>query len=108
MQNLFGEEEVSRDTNYDHEAGKRYCAMLGLQWDEDFARRADEMAHDNDMTQAQFDLLVREYAWKIAWLFCPRTYPWKTRVKLALHFLNPFARHIQDVAAENLQKNKET
>lgn len=97
MKDLFGQEEVSRDTFYDHEASKRYVGMLGLKWDEDFARRADKLAHDNDMTQAQFNLLVRECTWSMAWDFCPRTYTWKGRLLMALHFLNPFANDIRNL-----------
>lgn len=107
MEDLFG--EVSRDTYYDHTAGKRYCEMLGLQWDEKFAMRADKMAREDfGLSQAGFNLLVYEYAWKVAWMMCPRVYPWRTRIAIALRFLNPFVQHVQVTAAKKFQDQKET
>lgn len=108
MKDLFGQEEVSRDTNYDHEPGKRYCAMLGLKWDEPFAKRADQIAYDEfGLSQLGFDRIVQEYAWRMAVLWCPRSYPWYARLLIAFHFLNPFAKDIRKVAAEKFNQQKE-
>lgn len=78
--------------NYDHSNGKAYVAHIGMQWDDNFAARVDKVAHDNGITQEQFDVMVREYAWQVKVMFTPKQYDWRSRVLIALHFLNPFSR----------------
>ncbi len=78
--------------NYNHADGKRYVKMIGLLWDEEFAARVDKVAHAHGITQPQFNVMVREHAWRIKCLFNPNSYaPWQ-RVLLAAYFLNPFAK----------------
>ena len=76
--------------HYHHDDGKAYSASLGLGWDEAFAERADKVALKHGLTQPQWDVLVREHAWRVKCLFNPKMYPWKVRFLLAFHFLNPF------------------
>lgn len=78
--------------NYDHDDGKRYCEHIGLKWDFEFAQRVDTIAHEQGITQEQFDTMVREHAWRIKVLFSPRAYSIYQRVVIALHFLNPLAK----------------
>lgn len=82
------------DLHYDHSNGKAYCEMLEMPWDEDFASRIDELAHEAGLNQEQWDLMVREYAWRVKWMFTPTTYSFTQRIMLALHFLNPFAKEL--------------
>lgn len=77
--------------HYDHTAGQEYCKMLGMGWDEAFAKRVDTTAHENDITQEQFDVMVREYAWRVKTMWNPRKYTIVQRIMIALFFLNPFA-----------------
>lgn len=76
--------------NYSHDAGMAYAKQLGMEWDAPFAARADAVAHEHGITQEQFDVMVREYSWKMRQTFTPANYPWHARLLLALHFVNPF------------------
>ena len=76
--------------HYHHDDGKAYVKQLGLQWDRAFAERVDMVALKNGLTQPQWDVMVREYAWRVKCLFNPKMYSWKARILLAMHFLNPF------------------
>lgn len=78
--------------HYNHEAGKKYVKLLGMQWDEVFAERVDGVALKSGLTQPQWDVMVHEYAWRVKCLFTPSLYPWRARILLALHFINPFAK----------------
>ncbi len=78
--------------NYNHGPGKRYCDSINMLWDAEFAARADALVYDEGLTQDQWDLLIREHAWRIKWLFSPRNYSWRDRLAIALFFLNPFAK----------------
>lgn len=83
----------SKETSYDHTAGKAYVEMLGgMKWDEEFANRADGIAHAHGLSQDAWDELVREYAWKMKWIFTPKNYTWTGRFMLAMYFLNPFSK----------------
>ena len=78
--------------HYNHEAGKEYVKSIGLQWDVAFAERVDSVALQSGLTQVQWDVLIREYAWRVKCMFTPPLYSWKQRLLLAAHFLNPFAK----------------
>lgn len=85
---------VVPNLHYDHSPGKRYCEELGMGWDFAFADRADGVAHEHGLTQEQWDVMVREYAWRIHTLFEPTNYTWPQRIHfafaMAARFLNPF------------------
>lgn len=78
--------------NYDHSKGKAFVAAIDMHWDEAFASRVDRVAHENGITQEQFDVMVREYAWQVKVMFTPKQYDWRSRILIALHFLNPFSK----------------
>ena len=78
--------------NYDTTAAQEYVKQIGMIWDEVFAARVDAVAHENGITQEQYDVMVREYAWQVKVLFTPRQYTRLGRIFLALHFLNPFSK----------------
>jgi len=78
--------------NYGHGDARAYARQLALVWDQDFARRIDAVAFENDISQDQFDVLAREYIWKVKCLFTPTYYPLGARLLIALKFINPFAR----------------
>jgi len=73
--------------NYDHTAAKAYVKYIGMIWDEQFADRIDKIAGENGITQDQFDLMVREYSWRVKYMFIPTEYSWVQRIGIALHFL---------------------
>ena len=79
-------------THYDNTASQAYVQHIGMIWDESFAARVDVVAHENGITQEQYDVMVREYAWQVNNLFTPSQYSWLTRVFLALHFLIPLKK----------------
>ena len=58
------------------------------------AERADFLASEAGITQDQFDLMIREYAWRVKCMFTPSQYSWLARIGLAIHFLNPFAARL--------------
>lgn len=77
--------------NYDHEPSIVYVTQtLGMGWDADFAARVDQVAHHLEITQEQFEVMVREYAWRIKTMFHPRSYTYWQRILMALYFINPF------------------
>ncbi len=78
--------------HYDHQKGKDFCECNLMQWDTGFAERMDQVAHAQGVTQEQWDVMVREYAWRVKCLFNPANYTLTQRIGLALHFFNPFAK----------------
>lgn len=74
--------------NYDYTASKAYCESIGLFWlGDDFIRAADAEAFALNFTQEQVDAAMRHHLWQVRFLFNPKTYKWKMRIALALHFL---------------------
>lgn len=74
--------------NYDYTASKVYCESIGLVWLGDaFLIDADTEAYLLDFTQVQVDAAMRHHLWQTKFLFDPKTYNWKQRIGLALHFL---------------------
>ena len=76
--------------NYDYTASKDYCKIIGLQWlGDDFSGliMMDVEAKSLNLTQEQVDAAMRHHLWQVKWLFTPKTYSWKQRIALAIHFL---------------------
>ncbi len=74
--------------NYDYTASKAFCESIGLFWlGDDFVRAADLEAAQLAFTQEQVDAAMRHHLWQVRCLFNPKSYNWKHRIALALHFL---------------------
>ena len=81
--------------HYNHSDSKEYVLkQLEMEWDREFAERVDQVANENGITQEQFDIMVKEYAWRVKSLFDPSLYKWTDRIRIALHFINPFNKGI--------------
>ena len=86
-------EKYMRFIPYDHQPGKDYCEQIGLPyWDEIFANRIDALVRERDLSQDDWDLMVREYAWEIKCMSTPSSYSIWQRIKIACYFLNPFSK----------------
>lgn len=72
---------------YDYTAAKAYSDSLGLTWAESWLPAIDATFKGAGLTQDQVDLAMREWSWRIAYLFNPKTYSFVQRLKLAGHFL---------------------
>ncbi len=77
---------------YDPEASKNYCRQIDLQFSEDDFNEFGRLAKKHSMTHEQVDFVMMQHAWRIKCLFNPKSYSVLVRIKLALHFLNPFAK----------------
>lgn len=77
---------------FDNTEAKRYVEHIGMIWDEHFAKRTEAIAHEYGITQEQWDIMVREYAWRTKTLLSPSYYTTLQRILIALRFLNPFAK----------------
>ncbi|RAU21087.1 hypothetical protein CU669_15130 [Paramagnetospirillum kuznetsovii] len=72
---------------YDYTAAKAYSDQLGLTWADAWLPAIDKTFADNGLTQAQVDVALREWSWRIKWIFTPSNYSKWQRIKLAAHFL---------------------
>lgn len=72
---------------YSYEAGKKYCAYIGLAWDDGFVGIADAHFAAVELTQDQVDNLLCVHAWHVKHLFTPANYSWRQRLGLALYWL---------------------
>ena len=81
-----------------HEAAARYddreiretCRELGMPVDEEGLKQARRTAVIVGLTQEQFDAALNMHAYRMKFLFSPKSYDWRTRLALAWHFLfNP-------------------
>lgn len=74
--------------NYDYTASKLFCEQNGMNWlGDEFVRAADHDAFNLQFTQEQIDLAMRHHIWQVKFLFSPKSYTFKNRFILALHFL---------------------
>lgn len=77
--------------NFDYTASKFYCHQIGLIWlGDDFVRAADADALTHHLTQDQVDTFMRHHLWQVKWLFMPKNYSYKNRLKMALFFLTGY------------------
>ena len=73
---------------YNYDKSKVFCEEIGLFWlGDNFVRAADREAKALDFTQAQVDAAMRHHLWQVRYLFCPKSYSFLGRVKLAFYFL---------------------
>lgn len=80
---------------YDSKPTEDYCDSIGIPFDSEDFSQFSERADEYDLTQEQFDFVMREHAWRVKVLFNPKTYRFFVRILLALSFLNPFAKGIK-------------
>lgn len=73
--------------HYDYTKAKAFCAECGLIWAEDWVPTADVEFQKAGLTQDQVDAMMRNYIWRMKYVFSPSTYSWKQRLGLALHFI---------------------
>jgi hypothetical protein len=74
--------------HYDYTEARRYCEQLGLTWfGDDYLVNVDTDAYKHGFRQDQVDVAMRHALWHIRNLFDAKSYPFRTRCKLALHFL---------------------
>jgi hypothetical protein len=74
--------------HYDYVQSRKYCEQIGLVWlGDDFIANADADAFTFSFTQAQVDVAMRHHLWQVKHLFTPASYPFRTRLLLALYFL---------------------
>jgi len=79
---------------YDHKPSEAYCKQIGIKFSyEDFKEFAGRSIN-YEFTQEQVDFSMREHAFRIKFFFTPKNYSYLNRIKLALHFLNPFSKGI--------------
>lgn len=88
--NLFGEEDTTSTSYYDWSRMRDYVKSLGMEFDDVFAHRIDSLAFELKLMPEQLFPLGVEHIRRVKFLFNPRMYGWKTRLRIALHFLNPF------------------
>ena len=72
---------------YDYDSARDFCTELGMTFLEEWVPAIDQSFRKLELTQAQVDQLMREYIWRVHYLFDPKTYSWRARILLALHFL---------------------
>lgn len=74
--------------NYDYTASKAFAEQLNLFWlGDDFIRAADEDAKLYNFTQVQVDIAMMHHLWQVKWLFTPKNFTFKIRLKMAFYFL---------------------
>ena len=76
--------------HYDHQPGKDFCGRYAMKWDTSFAERMDKIAHKQGLTQEQWDVMVREHAWRLKTLFNPANYTLRERLRMASYFVFSF------------------
>lgn len=78
---------MARLMQFDHTEARRYVTeTLGMIWDEPFAERLDLVLFHQMLNQEDFDVLVREYAFRVKTLFDPASYGFWARMLLAARF----------------------
>lgn len=73
--------------HYDHRAAIAYAESRGLKYNYDDADNFDAVAHAVDLSQAQFDEMLRQYSHRMAFYFDPCNYPVGMRFKIAFGVL---------------------
>jgi len=75
---------------YDLTNAKDYCENLGLVWNEQLAANAVQMAEDEGLDDGQLNRAIMYFCDIQRWQWSPRSWTWRQRIALALHFLfNP-------------------
>jgi len=77
--------------NYNHNHAKKHVERLpGMIWDAPFAEQADRTLHEFSVSQDGWDVIIPMYANRVHQMFTPSSFSYWQRIKVALHFLNPF------------------
>ena len=72
---------------YNYDDARAFCKDQGLTFQEDWLPEIDKAFYSMGLTQEQVDRLMREYIWRVKFLFTPRNYTLGQRFCLAYHFL---------------------
>lgn len=77
---------------YDRTPSREYCKMLGMELSEEDFSQFEKEAKARNFTQKNVDFVMQQHAWRVRCLFNPKSYSYLNRIKIALFFLNPFAK----------------
>lgn len=72
---------------YNYTAAEAYAKSCGLALQPERVAEFDKLASAHAFTQAQVDIAMQVHIRHVAFLFQPKSYGWKQRIVLALHFL---------------------
>lgn len=75
---------------YDFTPIRQYCEQIGIAFAEEDAVDFAKAAEQADLTQAQFDAVLREYAGRVKYYSDTRTYSFWQRVKIAFYWLTGY------------------
>lgn len=79
---------------YNSKPSKDYCEQLGLSFSQEDFDAFVEASKGQKLTQKNVNFIMRQHAWRVKCLFNPKGYRYIDRIKLALFFLNPFAKDL--------------
>ncbi len=86
---------LEHPAQYNFAKAKAYCEHRGLTWNFDIAKMANEIFHNLSLSQDQAEKLMLLYVDNIAWMWDRKTYGWKARLGLVLHFLGLIPNRIK-------------
>lgn len=75
---------------YDFTLIRQYCEQIGIAFAEEDAVNFAKAVEQEDLTQAQFDAVLREYAGRVKYYSDTRTYSFWQRVKIAFYWLTGY------------------
>lgn len=82
--------------NFDYSFGEDYAKKLGLNWWPEWVVYFDQQAGAHGFTQSQVDIAIQHHLWQVRHIFDARSYSFRQRLYLALHFL--IGKKLKDVS----------
>jgi hypothetical protein len=79
---------------YDSKPSEAYCKQIGLHFSDIEFIEFSSRAWLHNLNQEQLDFAMIEHMHRVKYLFTPKNYSYINRIKLAIHFINPFSKGI--------------